>query len=88
MKNILETLYDSYYQPQDFSTQERRIADNHKRLVQALNKKHRRLVLRIIDDKDQIINSISYDSFVQGVMFGLSFREELDHYKSCGEEND
>jgi len=88
MKKTLEKLYDSLYQPKDYSSLEQQIEENHKRLIHALKKKHRKLVLLIIDNKDLIKHLISFDSFVQGVRLGLSLKDELDRYDDFSSDGD
>jgi len=42
------------------------IEDCHQQLIEALDKPERRLVLQIIDDKDQIAENRAIDSFIAG----------------------
>ena len=70
MKNILIELYNSFYKKPKNIPQEQRITSNHMLLINRLSKRDRKLVLRIIDDKDQICDDISLDSFIKGLLLG------------------
>lgn len=64
MENILNELYDHLYFMPHKTLQEKRIEATHSLLIQRLSKRNRKLVLRIIDDKDQICEDVSLDSFI------------------------
>jgi hypothetical protein len=66
MENILYAIYQRFYSIPKNTEQAKRIEANHRLLIQRLSPRNRKLVLRIIDDKDQIINDVSADSFIQG----------------------
>ena len=48
-----------------------RLGKNEKHLKSYLNKKQKKLLLRIIDDKDLIKEEISSNSFIEGFKLGL-----------------
>lgn len=66
MDNILKVLYNHCYSEPENTPQEMRIKVNHQLLRQRLSKRNSKLVLRIIDDKDQICTDVSLDSFIFG----------------------
>ena len=64
MDNILKALYDHFYCQPENIPQEMRIKANHQLLRQRLSKRNRKLVLRIMDDKDLICSDVSLDSLL------------------------
>ena len=54
-KKLLKGLYDCFYTPLELSKQEIEVEECRKALNEALAKPERRLVLRIIDAQDSII---------------------------------
>ncbi|ADU26820.1 hypothetical protein [Ethanoligenens harbinense] len=80
MKYILQALYHRFYSKPIATPQAQRIEANHRALITHLNKGDRKLVLRIIDDKDQLINDISFDSFISGFELAWKLAKELDRY--------
>ncbi|QNK39835.1 hypothetical protein [Caproicibacter fermentans] len=80
MEDILEALYGNFYSKPQNTPQARRIEANHRILIDHLSKADRRLVLRIIDDKDQLIHDISFDSFVSGFWLAWRLANELSQY--------
>ena len=83
MKNkLLKDLYDSFYIPPDFSEQKLEIKECHQALIEAMDKQARRLMLRIIDAKDYMIENISIDSFIFGFELAWKLSEELNNYEN------
>ncbi|ADU27323.1 DUF6809 family protein [Ethanoligenens harbinense] len=78
MGDILFTIYRCFYKIPKGTPQARRIEANHRTLITHLSKADRRLVLRIIDDKDQLINDISLDSFITGFQLAWRLANELN----------
>ena len=72
MKNILEELYDNYYNFIPEATTQAEIDNAHQALIRSLEKPERKLVLRIIDNKDLIAGARARESFECG--FWLSWR--------------
>ena len=72
MKNILEELYDNYYNFIPEATTQAEIDNAHKALIRSLEKPERKLVLRIIDNKDLIAGARARESFECG--FWLAWR--------------
>ena len=71
-KKLLKELYDCFYAPPELSEQEEEVTACHKALIEALAKPERKLVLRIIDAQNLIIEQTSFDSFTAG--FELAWR--------------
>ena len=69
---LLRALYDRFYTRPRFDEQENEVEECHKALIEALAKPERKLVLRIIDAQDSIIELTSLDSFIAG--FELAWR--------------
>ena len=66
MNEQLKALYDCFYEPLPAVRLKQEIEDCHQALITALEKPERRLVLQIIDAKDQIAEDRSIDSFIAG----------------------
>lgn len=73
---LLKGLYDCFYTPPELSEQENEVEACHKALIEALAKPERKLVLRIIDAQDSIIELTSLDSFIAG--FELAWRLSIE----------
>ena len=73
---LLKGLYDCFYTPPELSEQENEVEACHKALIAALEKPERKLVLRIIDAQDSIIELTSLDSFIAG--FELAWRLSIE----------
>ena len=73
---LLKGLYDCFYTPPELSEQENEVEECHKALIAALEKPERKLVLRIIDAQDSIIELTSLDSFIAG--FELAWRLSIE----------
>ena len=82
MKNkLLKELYDCFYVPLELPAQKQEIEECHQALIEALEKPERRLVLQIIDCKDQIAEDRSIDSFISGFCLAWRLSHELNIYK-------
>lgn len=81
MDNLLRALYNNFYEPQEDAELSEEINKCHQQLIQALAKTERKLVLRIIDNKDHIAGELAYHAFVAG--FGLAWKlsQELTCYQ-------
>ena len=84
MNELLKALYDNFYEPLPETELKKEIEDCHQQLIAALEKPERRLVLQIIDNKDQIAENRSIDSFIAGfrLAWQLSIELTLCHQKS------
>lgn len=78
---LLKDLYDYFYTPPEFMAQKQEVEECHRALIEVLEKPERRLVLQIIDCKDQIAEDISIDSFISGFELAWQFSRELNHYE-------
>jgi len=63
----------------------KRIEANHHLLTQRLSKQNRKLVLQIIDDKDQICADISLDSFICGFRLAWQIANQIQNYDACSD---
>ena len=75
-RRLLRTLYDCFYTRPRFDEQENEVEECHKALIEALAKPERKLVLRIIDAQNLIIEQTSFDSFTAG--FELAWRLSIE----------
>ena len=82
MNMLLKGLYDCFYTPPKLSVERQEVEECHQALIKALEKPERRLVLRIIDAKDHIIEDTAIDSFISGFRLAWRLSEELNHYES------
>lgn len=80
MNDVLQAIYDHFYTFPRNVPEEKRIEANHQRLIRRLKKQERKLVLRIIDDKDMIANTVSLDSFIQGFKLAWMISNQLNSY--------
>ena len=83
MNELLKALYDHFYEPLPEAELKKEIEDCHQKLIEALDKPERRLVLQIIDDKDQIAENRSIDSFIDGFHLAWQLEKELYEYEQC-----
>ena len=81
MKTLLKDLYDCFYTPPEFSEQKQEVEECHQTLIKVLEKPERRLVLRIIDAQNLMIEERSIDSFVCGFRLAWEMANELNHDK-------
>ena len=81
MNELLKALYDNFYEPLPETELKKEIEGCHRQLIEALNKPERRLVLQIIDDKDQIAENKSIDGFISGFCLAWRLSNELNMYK-------
>ena len=80
MNEQLKALYDSFYEPLPATRLKQEIEACHQALIAALDKPERRLVLQIIDAKDQIAEDRSIDSFIAGFRLAMRLSQELNIY--------
>ena len=79
---LLKELYDSFYERPAATQLKTEIERCHQELIEKLDKPERRLVLQIIDCKDQIAEDLSIDSFISGFTLAWSLSNELNNYKT------
>lgn len=81
MNEQLKALYDCFYEPLSAERLKQEIENCHQALIAALEKPERRLVLQIIDAKDQIAEEKSIDSFIAGFRLAWRLSSELNMYE-------
>ena len=81
MDGLIRELYDKFYEPIKDKELSEEISNCHGQLIQALEKPERKLVLRIIDNKDCIAGKLSYDSFVAGFYLAWKLSAEVRCYE-------
>ena len=81
MKEMLKALYDSFYEKLPATQLKAEIERCHQELIEKLDKPERKLVLQIIDCKDQITEDLSIDSFIAGFRLAWKLSQELNIYE-------
>ena len=81
MNELLKALYDSFYEKLPATQLKAEIERCHQELIEKLEKPARRLVLQIIDCKDQIAEDLSIDSFIAGFRLVWKLSNELNMYE-------
>ena len=77
MGQAIEKLHDLFCKPVFDTLEHQRIERNHQHLINVLNKKQRRKVLRIINDMDWLRYQSSLSSFTAGLQLGMALAREL-----------
>ena len=78
MTELLKSLWDNYYEPPHETEKRQAIEDYHMKLVETLSAEDCKLVLHIIDLKDQIAEDLSIDSFLSGFQLAWKLATELN----------
>ena len=81
MNETLRLLYDRFYTPLPMVESEQEVENCHRQLIERLDKPERKLVLRIIDAQNLMIEQRSVDSFIYGFRLALEMANELNHYE-------
>ena len=81
MNEMLKALYDSFYEKLPATQLRAEIERCHQELIEKLDKPERKLVLQIIDCKDQIAEDLSIDSFIAGFRLAWKLSQELNIYE-------
>ena len=81
MNEMLKALYDNFYEKLPATPLKAEIERCHQELIEKLDKPERRLVLQIIDCKDQIAEDLSIDSFIAGFRMAMRLSQELNIYE-------
>ena len=81
MNETLKALYDSFYEKLPATQLKAEIERCHQELIEKLDKPERKLVLQIIDCKDQIAEDLSIDSFIAGFRLAWKLSYELNMYE-------
>ena len=80
MNETLRLLYDKFYTPLPMVESEQEVETCHRQLIERLDKPERKLVLRIIDAQNLMIEQHSVDSFICGFRLAWEMVNELNHY--------
>lgn len=80
MNETLRLLYDRFYTPLPMAESEQEVETCHRQLIERLDKPERKLVLRIIDAQNLMIEQRSVDSFICGFRLAWEMANELNHY--------
>ena len=80
MNELLKALYDGFYEKLPATQLKAEIEQCHQELIEKLSKPERKLVLQIIDCKDQIAEDLSIDSFIAGFRLAWKLSQELNTY--------
>ena len=81
MNELLKALYDNFYEKLPATQPKAEIERCHQELIAKLSKPERKLVLQIIDCKDQIAEDLSIDSFIAGFRLAWKLSQELNSYE-------
>lgn len=81
MNETLKSLYDRFYTPLPLAEYEQEVETCHHQLIEQLEKPERKLVLRIIDTQNHIIEERSLDSFLCGFKLACELTNELHHFE-------
>ena len=78
---LLKELYDYFYIRPELDEQENEVEECHKALIAALEKPERKLVLRIIDAQNLMVEERSIDSFISGFELAWQLSMELNQFE-------
>ena len=81
MNELLKALYDNFYERPSAAQLKAEVERCHQELIEKLEKPEKRLVLQIIDCKDQIAEDLSIDSFICGFRLAWKLSQELNIYE-------
>ena len=79
MSRLLEMLYHSLYTPLEQAELQSEINSCHHQLAERLRKPEHKLLLKLADDYDHLMDVQSMDSFLCGLKLGLDFAYGLKH---------
>lgn len=82
MNEMMKAIYDSFYEKLPATQLEAEIERCHQELIERLEKPERKLVLQIIDIKDQVAEDLSVDSFICGFKLAWQLATELNQCKN------
>ena len=81
MTEFLYELYHQLYTPLSLAKQKAEIYECHHKLIDALDKPERKLLLTIMDRKDEIADELAFDSFICGFSLALRLSSEFRLYE-------
>lgn len=79
MNETLKALYDRFYEKPELPALNASVEENHRLLIERLDKPERKLVLRIIDDETAIAGALSLDAFLCGFRLAWRLSNELNN---------
>ena len=82
MQNLLDELYDKYCRPTPQPKAQQEIEESHQQLIHSLEKPERKLILRIIDNKDHIAGTLARENFTSGFWLAWRLFTQLHQYDS------
>lgn len=82
MNDTLKLLYDRFYIALPMAEAEQEVETCHRQLIERLDKPERKLVLRIIDAQNLMIEQRSVDSFLCGFQLAWELSCELNHFET------
>lgn len=85
MESIFEVFYRKLYVRPRFNRLERVAEYNHRQLIERLSKRNRKLVLRIIDARDQICDDVSLASFICSFRLAWQTANQIQNYDGCSD---
>lgn len=86
MNELLKALYDNFYEKLPATQLKAEIERCHQELIEKLDKPELKLVLQIIDCKDQIAENLSIDSFISGFALAWRLASELNIYEETASD--
>lgn len=81
MPQIMEQLYCSFYQKPNIQEENQRLKSNISLLKHNFSEWQKKILLRIIDDKDLTCAIVAQDSFEQGFRLGVKLTPEVYNQK-------
>ena len=81
MNETLKSLHDRFYTPLPLAEYEQEVETCHHQLIERLEKPERKLVLRIIDTQNHIIEERSLDSFLCGLRLAWELADEMHRFE-------
>ena len=81
MNETLRLLYDRFYISLPMAESKQEVETCHRKLIERLDKPERKLVLRIIDAQNLMIEQCSVDSFICGFRLAWEMANELNHFE-------
>lgn len=77
MPQLMNQLYRNFYNHPDTAEEKQRLQSNTALLKRNFSKWQKKILLRIIDDKDLICTIVTKDSFEQGFRLGVKLTTEI-----------
>ena len=87
MNELLKALYDNFYEELPMIQLKAEVERCHQELIEKLDKPERKLILQIIDRKDQITEDLSIDSFISGFSPAWRLVNELNNHEKTASDS-